>query len=196
MEVPIIQQHKCQGKKEGNYLGQHSTIIQHWILCWAACHTPASSTTKMKHELWMRQSGDSREYWLVECYTLRSDTNYQHFRETYCPLEGKSVTLTMQEVSSLKCCQIFIRRHGITSHSSQYTSGEHQRCTFRKHNLCSIQFIRIKTTKYLKWLADSHYTHLWSFSITIKTKECSEAHLNSYTAGTNGSFQDSKGKKV
>jgi hypothetical protein len=101
----------------------------------------------------------------------------------------------MQAVSSLRCCQIFIRRHGITSHSSQYTSGEHQRCTFRKHNVYSIQFIRVKTTKYLKWLADSHYARSWSFSITIKTTECSEAHSDFYTAGTNGSFQDSKDNK-
>lgn len=65
MEVPIIQQHKCQGKKKGNYLGQHSTIIQHWILCWAARHTPASRNTKLKQELWIRHSGDNRELWLV-----------------------------------------------------------------------------------------------------------------------------------
>jgi len=65
----------------------------------------------------------------------------------------------MQAVSSLKCCQIFIRRHDIIYHSSQY------RCTFRKYNVCSIQF------KYMVMSRDQNARQIHSVRIDNSTFE-------------------------
>jgi hypothetical protein len=59
MEVSIIQQHKCQSKKKGNYLSHYSTIVQHWILCWTACYTPAQSKTKKNYTFIKHDSHDN-----------------------------------------------------------------------------------------------------------------------------------------
>lgn len=147
MEVLIIQQHKCQGKKKGDNLGHHSTIVQNWILCWAACHTPASSNTKLKQEIWMLHSGDNRGLWLVQC-----------FGGPYCLLvQGRSVTPKMQAVNFLQCCQIFITSHLIqpsmlqanirVAHSENKTYVLHNLSELRQHSAQSDWLIPTMSTQ-------------------------------------------------